>query len=232
MAIELRQTLIPRDGRTLAARLCIPEAQPDRGRGVLFVHGLRSDQSGYRDRAEAASAQIDATCLTFDLGGHGESTGDLEDLSLRDHLGDVLAAYDLLAAHERADPRRIGVCAASYGAYLAALLISERPVQRLLLRAPALYSDEDLNTPIRRLRSTSDPRAAVASLARLERYGGEVLILESERDEVIPHAIVKAYQSAFPRATHRVIPDASHELADPAWRAAFLNSILFWFDQL
>jgi pimeloyl-ACP methyl ester carboxylesterase len=210
----------------------VPAAGTGEGAGLLFVHGLHSDQTGYRSRAEEATARLGTTCLTFDLGGHGESGGSPEELSLRDHLGDVLAAYDTLAGHERVDPRRVGVCGASYGAYLAARATTERDVSRLLLRAPALYADRDLDTPPRDRLSTSDPSLASGLLSSLAHFDREVLIAESEHDEVIPHATVEAYRAAFPHASHHVIPDTAHSLADDAARGAFLALILSFFAPL
>jgi dienelactone hydrolase len=180
--------------------------------GVLFVHRLRSDQGGYRERAEAASERLGAVCLTFDLGGHGGSTGNLRELTARSHLGDVLAAFDVLASQPGVVPRRIGVCGASYGAYLTALLTAERPTRGLLLRAPALYADDDLDTPIE----------------RLGRYDGEVTIVESALDEVISRATIDAYLAACRRASHHVIPDTGHVLKDPAARSAFLELVVSW----
>ena len=116
------------------------------------------------------------------------------------------------------DIARVGVCAASYGAYLSALLVSRRPVERLLLRAPALYADDDLHTPLgRRRASRADVRAPVL-FQGFAGFGGDIMVLESERDEFIPHAVVEAYLEAFPRARHDVIAGATHALTEPAWQ--------------
>jgi uncharacterized protein len=195
--------------------------------GVLFVHRLRSDQGGYRERAEAASERLGAVCLTFDLGGHGGSTGNLRELTARSHLGDVLAAFDVLASQPGVVPRRIGVCGASYGAYLTALLTAERPTRGLLLRAPALYADDDLDTPIERRSAGLDDGPSLA-LERLGRYDGEVTIVESALDEVISRATIDAYLAACRRASHHVIPDTGHVLKDPAARSAFLELVVSW----
>lgn len=218
--------------RTLSGYLFHPQPADGRRPGLLFVHGLRSDQSGYRDRAELASARLRVSCFTFDLSGHGESRGSLEELSPRAHLADVLAAYDVLSAEGEVDSERIGVCAASYGAYLAALLISDRPAKRLLLRAPALYADEDLDAPIGTRRGTRGTEEGSAALASLSRYGGDVLIVESGRDEVIPPETIDAYRSACERGSYVSIPDATHALDEPAWRRTFMDFILSWFAKL
>jgi pimeloyl-ACP methyl ester carboxylesterase len=59
-----------------------------------------------------------------------------------------------------------------------------------------------------------------------------VLVLESGRDEAIPHAVVEAYLRACPRARHEVIRDATHRLTDPAWEAEFVRLLQEWFTTL
>lgn len=227
-----RAVVVRSGGRDLSGHLFDPDGGPSPRPGLLFVHGLRSDQGGYRRRAAVASAALGAVCLTFDLSGHGSSPGALDDLSPREHLLDMLAAYDELTGHGQVDVDRVGVCAASYGAYLSALLVSRRPVKRLLLRAPALYADDDLDTPLgRRRASRGDVRAPVL-FQGLAGFGGDIMVLESERDESIPHSVIEAYLAAFPRARHEVIAGATHGLTEPAWQEQFLRGIVGWFGEL
>ena len=121
--------------RRLAATLFASEDTLGTGPGLLFIHGMHSSQANYRDRAERAVEGLGAVCLTFDLGGHGQSEGDHAKLSPHDHQGDCIAAFDTLADDPRVDASRTGVCGASYGGFLATHLASERNVARLLLRA-------------------------------------------------------------------------------------------------
>src|SRR5215470_17977274 len=118
--------------------------------GLLFVHGFRSDQHNYQSRAEIAARELRTVGLTFDLSGHGThgSAVDLQSLTPRNHAADVTAAYDALVRNPVVDGSRIGVCAASYGAYLAVLLTRHRAVSRLLLRAPAMREDDEYDAPL------------------------------------------------------------------------------------
>ncbi|MFI5091210.1 MAG: alpha/beta hydrolase [Terriglobales bacterium] len=217
------------DGREIQGRIFRPIGEPTGG--LLFIHGLHSDQSGYVVRAEAAVEALDVVCLTFDLSGHGMSPGVLNDLTPQDHLNDAIAAYAELARQlER--PRVIGVCGASYGAFIAALLIAHRRVDRLLLRAPALVRDEDLNSPLGQ-RGPSSPAAAKTPLGNLSRFEGEILILESGQDEVIPHEFVEAYLAAcHGRAFYEVIPGATHSLTEDRWQRQFIETIVRWFEPM
>jgi pimeloyl-ACP methyl ester carboxylesterase len=202
--------------------------------GILFVHGLRSDQSGYRHRARMAASQLRVVCLTFDLSGHGEhvSSLPLESFSPQDHLAEVVAAYDELASHSSVDPARIGVCGASYGAYLAANLTQQRPVKRLLMRAPALFGDDEFRRPLGSLRRPGVYAPASRAVSSLAAFTGETLILESGADEVIPHEVVEAYRTACRGAQHQMIDGADHALTRPEWKEQFIHAILEFFAEL
>jgi dipeptidyl aminopeptidase/acylaminoacyl peptidase len=216
-------------GRRLAGRLTRP-AEPS-GRALLFIHGLHSTQAGYGPRAAAAAEALGAISLTFDLGGHGSSEGDGQAITPRENLADAVVAYDALAATEGVDGARIGVCGASYGGYLAALLTARRDVARLLMRAPALYEDERLDLPLgaRGAMPAAPPAQATKALAD---FRGEVLVLESEHDEVIPHAMIEAYLAAGGHVHHAVLHGIGHRLADAAAEAAFVERLLDWFRPL
>jgi pimeloyl-ACP methyl ester carboxylesterase len=156
--------------------------------------------------------------LTFDLSGHGRDAANFDRYSAQDHLEDVVVAYDHLASQRSVDRTRLGVCGASYGGYLAALLTAHREVRRLILRAPSLAekgAPEELN-----------------SLAILGRYGGQTLIVESENDEVVPASHIAAYLRSCPHAQRQVIPGAAHALTNPQWDEVFVTAIVSWFREL
>jgi uncharacterized protein len=220
-------------GQRLSAHVFGSDAHESNRPGLLFIHGLRSGQDGYWPRAEAAVTELGAFSLTFDLRGHGQSTGTLDRLSLRDHLADVIVAYDRLVAEPAVDPQRIGVCGASYGGYLATLLTAQRPVRRLVLRAPALYEDADFDASrSRRPVSRDVPRHASRALGALGRFEGAVLIIESGRDDEVLPRTIQAYRDASPQAQHHLMPDALHGLSRPEWEQEFRMHLLSFFREL
>ena len=216
------------DGQVAAT---VVAADRPSGAGVLFVHGLGSDRRTNIERAQALAASGGTTCVAIDLRGHGDSSGRLTQVTPRENLADVVAGFDALQGMADVEPSRVGVCGASYGAYLSVLVSGERTVARLLLRAPALYADDSLVAVLsgRRAGSTADSPAFVHALRALPM---PILLVESEQDEVISPAIVATYLAAQPAIDRVVLPGAGHALTDPAWRPEFQRLVTDYFGAL
>lgn len=206
---------------------------------VLHIHGWKSRQ----DRAFEISKLLSAMgfiCLTFDLRGHGKSPGDIEKFSRKDFLEDCIAAYDFLAEQEGVDKESISVVGSSFGAYLAALLTKERTVSRLVLRVPADYPDEGFEIPKvqaedpKKLEWRANPKKwkETAALRAVHDFRGETLVVESEKDESIPHQTVQNYINAVEEEgllTHVVMKDAPHSLRErPDLQREFEKILVDW----
>ena len=136
--------------------------------------------------------------------------------------------------------KRIGLVGAGHGAHLAAIASGLRRVRWLVLRAPALCPDRegrprkdepagavDVRNDTQRMHAPEDSEA----LAACARFEGHALIVESGRDEVIPHAAITSYEQAFPRAasmTRETLDGADHELSEPRHRLAFAKKLGDW----
>ena len=211
--------------------------------GVLFVHGWGGDQRQYLDRARELSA-LGCVCLTFDLRGHAQTRARYETVTRKEGLRDVTAAYDFLAAQSNVDSDSIAVVGSSYGGYLAALLTGLRPVKWLALRAPALYKDSDWNLPKHRLKGEQQLEAYRRQAVRPDEsralractsYGGDVLVVESEQDTVVPHQVIVNYREAFVCArslTYRVIRGADHALTGEPCQRAYTSLLVGWLTEM
>ncbi len=210
---------------------------------VLFVHGWGGSQEQYLARAREVAA-LGCVCLTFDLRGHVETRNQKEIVSREDNLRDVHAAYDFLARQPNVDPGAMAVVGSSYGGYLAAILTTSRPVRWLALRVPALYKDSDWDVPKRRLKREQDleayrrkPVHAAESraLRACAAFEGDVLIVESQHDTVVPHQVLANYRDACTRArslTYRVIDDADHALSEKPWQQAYTSLLVNWLAEM
>jgi len=211
--------------------------------GVLFVHGWGGDQRQYHARARAVAA-LGCVCLTFDLRGHAQTRTQFESISREESLRDILAAYDFLAAQHNVDSDAIAVVGSSYGGYLAALLTAQRPVKWLALRVPAMYKDSEWSLPKLKLQSEQglekyrlqpvtpeESRALRAARA----FTGDVLLVESEHDTVIPHQVIVNYREACISTrslTYRLIEGADHGLSNEAMQGAYTELLVKWFKEI
>jgi pimeloyl-ACP methyl ester carboxylesterase len=224
----MREVIFPSGRRELAGRLFEPVAGKAGGRAVLFVHGQGGSQNSYKHRAEVVSAELNATCLTFNLSVDPEDN-DTNGVPVTDHLDEVISAFDFLTSRPAVDRTRVGVCGASYGGYLVALLSAHRSIRRLILRAPSLACD---HFPTKRLATRRDTTYELDSLKALAAYGRETLIIQSERDEVIPESHILAYLGSNSRAEREQIREATHALTCPVWDEQFIRYIVSWFRQI
>ena len=240
METRLEKVEIAVDGEEIAATLLVPATTVP---GVLFVHGWGDSQEQDIARAREA-AGLGCVCLTFDLRGHARTSAKRKAVTREDNLRDLVAAYDLFAGQRGVDAASMAVVGISYGGYLAALLTEVRPVRWLALRAPALYKDEGWDLPklelnrdpdLPRYRRTSLGWEANRVLRACAAFRGDVLIVESERDEIIPRQVVKNYVSAFvrPRSiTARMIEEADHALSEERWQRAYTSLLVNWLTEM
>lgn len=210
--------------------------------GILFVHGWGGSQQ--RDLARAKNITgLGCVCLTFDLRGHERTEGLRGTVSREQSLADLLAAYDRLVSHPSVDPEAIAVIGTSYGGYLATILSAMRPIKWMALRVPALYWDADWNMPKQELdrdRLAHYRRSAVTAadnraLAACKEFRGDVLLIESERDDYVPHATLMSYRTAFELAhslTYRLVDGADHALSSDISQSVYSSMLTNWISEM
>lgn len=164
-------------------------------------------------------------------------------MSREQSLEDLLAAYDRLVSHPSVDPEAIAVIGTSYGGYLATILSAMRPVKWMALRVPALYWDADWDMPKQELdrdRLAHYRRSAVTAadnraLAACKEFRGDVLLIESERDDYVPHATLMSYRSAFELAhslTYRLVDGADHALSSDISQSVYSSMLTNWISEM
>lgn len=211
--------------------------------GVLMVHGWGGSQAQYLARAREVAA-LGCVCLTFDLRGHAQTRAQYETVTREQNMHDVLAAYDLLAARAHVDPDAIAVVGSSYGGYLATLLTALRPVKWLGLRVPALYIDSGWDSPKLKLHEVQDLKhyrqrlvtpEENRALRALQQFGGDVLLVQSEHDDIIPDAVLRSYRDASKHArslTYRCMKGADHGLSAAADQQAYKRLLVSWLGEM
>lgn len=219
--------------------LFYPKEAIDKYPAVLFIHGWTSTEKGYVEYSEALN-KIGVACLTFDLRGHGNSDGNIKTQSRQDFLNDAVAAYDYLARSDHINRDDITVVGSSFGSYLATLLTPHRSIKRLILRVPANYPDSDLNEPqskhsdqveLLKWRYEIKSPQDTSSLKALHNFGGDVLVVESQKDKIIPHQTIANYLQAVrdkDKLDYIIMKGAPHGLSTPSFRKEYLDIITSW----
>ena len=210
--------------------------------GVLFVHGWGGSQQSDVARAKGL-AGLGCVCLTFDLRGHEGTREQRQRVSRQDNLDDVIAAYDLLRSHPAIDTSAIAVIGSSYGGYLSAILTTLREVKWLALHVPALYWDAQWTLPkgeLNRQELAMYRRELVLpdenrALTACTEFTGDVLLVESEHDHLVPHSTIMSYRAAFRRShslTHRIVDGADHALSDDVTQEAYTSILVNWVTEM
>ena len=238
MTTRARTIDIAVDDKHLAATLVGPDTMVP---GVLLVHGRDGSQDQYIARAHEIAA-LGCICLTFDLRGHVRHQSQRDSVSREENLHDVLAAYDALVGHPAVDPKAVALVGSSYGGYLAAIATTLRPVRWLGLRVPALYKDDDWLLPkarlnrdelhaYRRCEVKAEQNRALAACAA---FRGDVLIVESEHDPLVPHQVIQNYRAACAEAqslTYRMMAGADHALSEVEWQQTYTALLVNWMTE-
>lgn len=237
--MEKTTVSIPSPAGTLKGMLLRAPSPAPLVPAILVIHGWTSSMSRYPSRMMNIVDQ-GYLALVFDLRGHGETGGDLESLSIQDHLQDVLVAYDYLTQVEGVNTENVSVIGSSYGGYLASLLTAERRVDHLVLSVPANYPDDIFDKPgmqtsqyvetyCQRLFGPAEGKA----LAAIHNFHGDLLLIEAEHDEVVPTQVTRGYRNATLVEYDRVvIPGADHGLTTPGANEARIQAMNDWFAKL
>ncbi len=177
--------------------------------------------------------------LAFDFSGHGESSGELRELSLRRRFEQAVAVID---ARVPADGPLVVVGFSMSGQTVTDLVghYGER-VTAVGLCAPAVYAEEAWDVPFGEgdgrfseiIRRPDGWRAAPA-LDVLRAYQGRAVLAVPETDAIIPPEVTAAVQDALAakaRFTRFDVPGAEHMLGmwfeeHPEDRREFVTAVL------
>ena len=108
---------------------------------------------------------------------------------------------------------------------MATLLSAERQLLAMALRVPADYRDVGFEEPLYAQRqewehsqwkNTSHARDETIALRAVHSFGGHILIVESENDEIIPAVTVRSYKDAVTnpdKLSYVVMAKAPHSIS-------------------
>ena len=115
------------------------------GHIILVLNGFASSRLRQAAFTNFIVGATDASALTIDYTGHGDSPFELKDTRSAQHIMEVVFTFDWIK--KKYPDAKVTVIGNSYGSFLAAHLTHYRSFEKLILRAPAIYKPESLYDP-------------------------------------------------------------------------------------
>jgi uncharacterized protein len=240
--MKIKETSFSASGKKISGLILSPDRYVGKLPGLLILHGWRSEKERYPERVKDI---VDSgfIVLIFDLPGHGQSEGDISKLVRKDFLKSACGAYDYLISLPKVNKDKIGIEGSSFGGYLAILLTKERQIKWLSLKNPANYPDFSKDSPQVAISDTIDRGIwkeqplnldQNEALSALSKFRGETLLMQSEKDKIIPVQTFKNYLGVISdksKLTHHVIKNADHRTSAPEWEEEYRKIHADWFSK-
>jgi fermentation-respiration switch protein FrsA (DUF1100 family) len=174
---------------------------------TLVSHGNAGNISHRLDRALLLQGRIRSSVLLYDYRGYGASEGSPDEAGT---YRDARAAYRFLVDEKRVSPARLVLFGESLGCAVALDLALDHPAAALVLEAPfTSVADVARRTIFAPL--APFVRTRYDSLDRVPRLRMPLLVMQGDRDEVIPAALGRRLFDAAPEPKrHYAIPGAGH----------------------
>lgn len=210
--------LLKRDDDVIPWRLFTPD-NSNYEYCVLWLQGWTSSMDSHREGVERMSKKSDIAFATLDFAGHGMHKLPIEESSRKLQIDEVVAVYDEL---KNRNYEKVIVIGGSFGGYLAALLTGIRPIHTAVLRAPAIYADDELETVHKMTRKWINPTSDQQDKANekyitdnlavrsISNFDGFVYVLEHELDEQVPRIMPRTYFERAKYGNYIIIPKTKH----------------------
>ncbi|WP_307821904.1 alpha/beta hydrolase [Streptomyces coffeae] len=216
-----RRFFVEGDGERLGCAAFEPTA-PAVGATAVVLHGAGTSDKERMLGLMRALAAHGRRAVACDFSGHGESSGELGELSLKRRCAQARALIDQGVP---ASDELVLIGFSMSGQTVADLLAHYGPrVTTIGLCAPALYARDAWPVPFRAgsgftetIRTPGSWRSS-AALDTFRAYGARAVLAVPARDEIIPPEVTEAVAGALAERsdlTRLVLPDAEHWLG--AW---------------
>jgi pimeloyl-ACP methyl ester carboxylesterase len=153
------------------------------------------------------AARTGTAFAMLDYAGHGKHKVPLEQSTHKQQLDEVTAIYDELI---RLGYKKIISIGGSFGGYMAGLLSAKRPLQAIILRAPANYPDDQFELPYGQTQPQRSRPLDSSATRAIGEFDGFVYVLEHELDEVVPREIPRRYFEVARKGNYLIIPSTKH----------------------
>ena len=216
---------------TLRGSLFIPKGKGPFPAVILF-HGSGGVGEMYFEAAKELSKK-GILGFAFNYRGAGVSDGVFEEQTLKMGIEDAKSALTFLISLKEVDKKRIGICGASFGGFIAALLSVNSNAISLILIGPAAYSLDELNKQRDKAGDLNEDFVKSESFNQMVKFKGKFLMVTSEFDEVIPAKMINEYLKRAKSASKKesfILKGVKHRISiNLKARNVLVKKIVDWF---
>ena len=194
---------------------------------TLVSHGNAGNISHRLDRALLLQGRLRSSVFLYDYRGYGASEGSPDEAGT---YRDTRAAYRYLVEQKHVKADELVLFGESLGCAVALELALERPAAALVLEAPFTSVPDVVRTT---LLAPLAPlvRTRYDNLARIPRLRMPLLVMQGDRDEVIPPLLGRRLFDAAPEPKrYYAIPGAGHNDTYLVGGAAYWQALSDFLD--
>jgi hypothetical protein len=194
---------------------------------TLVSHGNAGNISHRLDRALLLQQHLASSVFLYDYRGYGASEGSPDEAGT---YRDARAAYRWLVEQKHVKPDELVLFGESLGSAVAVELALERPAAALVLEAPfTSVPDVARRTALAPL--APFVRTRYDNLAKIPRLKMPLLVMQGDRDEVIPPALGRRLFDTAPEPKrYYAIPGAGHNDTYLVGGAAYWKALSDFLD--
>lgn len=198
---------------------------------VVFFHGSGSTGEAYFKAAKKLS-ENGVLGFAFNYRGCGTSDGRFEDQTIAMGMDDAKIAVNFFLSQEEVDKNRLGFCGASFGGFIASMLVNRFNPKSLMLIAPAAYNKEIINKTHRDADDLKKFEIS-ESYEGISKFKGDLLVVKCEFDDVLPPLMVEKYSQSAKNAKRKeqfILKGAKHSVSrNPEGQAVLIDKTRDWF---
>jgi pimeloyl-ACP methyl ester carboxylesterase len=217
------------DGGTIFGQIYLPDTGKDRVPTVIISHGFQARYFYNGDYADALAKAGYAVYLFDFTGGSMESAsgGSMTDMSILTEKADLERVIDFISTQSFVDTDNLFLFGESQGGLVTAITAPEYQdkLNGLILLYPAFNITSICRSPLLSSsmicdsntfdgatvsRKYFDDARTVDSYQIISSFNKDVLILQGDRDTMVPIAYVKTAAEIYPHCDYQVIQGAGH----------------------
>jgi len=176
---------------------------------IIMCHGFHSSKDNPITSRALAQKLVESglSVLRFDFTGHGESQGNIDEITPLYGLDDLKSAIKTLGK------KKIAIYGSSFGGYIALLYATDHPIQALALKAPVSDWSKVQISNDRGKRFRHETKN-INIYQKAKNIKAPTLIIHGDQDDVVPLAqsqrLLKSLDSKVKKL--EIIKGANHDI--------------------